>query len=43
MPRSVLSRDLHLIITPERHQASITIEGVKFVVDCGFVKVVCVV
>ena len=22
------------------HQASITIEGIKFVVDCGFVKVV---
>lgn len=30
-------------MTIERHQASITIEGVKFVVDCGFVKVVGVV
>jgi ATP-dependent RNA helicase DDX35 len=32
-------RDYPILIFP-LHQASITIEGIKFVVDCGFVKVV---
>jgi ATP-dependent RNA helicase DDX35 len=34
-----LIRDYPILIFP-LHQASITIEGVKFVVDSGFVKVI---